>query len=111
MDTTTSGEAGARGRVASSAPLFEKLKRSRQRLLDLTLRNRLLNFRAGDPSFGDDSRAHKHLPLKGQISSVWEALVEGGKKVEILCLTKEQQFQLQREAERRRESPRSPERK
>ena len=36
----------------------EKLRRSRQRLLDLTLRNRLLNFRPGHPNYRDDLKAH-----------------------------------------------------
>ncbi len=74
--------------------VLDKLKRSRQRLLDLTLRNRLLNFRAGDPNFEDDLKAHKHLPLKGKLDSVWETLIEDGKKIAILCLTKAQQEQF-----------------
>jgi hypothetical protein len=91
------------GSTTDCSALAEKLKRSRHRLLDLTLRNRLLNFRAGDPDFNDDLRGHKHLRLKGRITDVWEAVVEDGKKAEILCLTKDQQFQLQQEADRRRE--------
>ena len=47
--------------------VVEKLRRSRQRLLDLTLRNRLLNFRPGNPNYRDDLKAHKHVVLKGHL--------------------------------------------
>ncbi len=42
----------------------EKLRRSRHRLLDLTLRNRLLNFRPGNPNYRDDLKNHNHVVLK-----------------------------------------------
>jgi hypothetical protein len=75
----------------------EKLRRSRQRLLDLTLRNRLLNFRPGDPDYRDELKAHKHVVLKGHIESVWQALVDDEKHIEIVGLTREQQTQIQQE--------------
>lgn len=75
----------------------EKLRRSRQRLLDLTLRNRLLNFRPGNPNCRDDLKAHKHVQLKGHVESVWQALVEDEKQIEIVGLTRDQQSQIQQE--------------
>ena len=59
----------------------EKLRRSRQRLLDLTLRNRLLNFRPGNPDYRDDLKGHKHVGLKGHIESLWQTLVDDEKQV------------------------------
>lgn len=75
----------------------EKLRRSRQRLLDLTLRNRLLNFRPGNPNYRDDLKTHKHVQLKGHVESVWQALVEDEKQIEIVGLTRDQQSQIQQE--------------
>ena len=75
----------------------EKLRRSRQRLLDLTLRNRLLNFRPGNPNYRDDLKAHKHVVLKGHIESLWQALVEDEKQIEVVGLTRDQQAQLAQE--------------
>src|SRR2546426_4759053 len=80
----------------------EKLRRSRQRLLDLTLRNRLLNFRPGHPNYRDDLKAHKHIVLKGQIDSVWQQLVRDEKHIEILGLTREQQAQVAQELRQKR---------
>jgi hypothetical protein len=77
--------------------VFEKLRRSRQRLLDLTLRNRLLNFRPGYPNYKDDLKAHKHVVLKGHIESLWQALVEDEKHIEIAGLTRDQQAQITQE--------------
>jgi len=82
---------GAGGDVA------EKLRRSRQRLLDLTLRNRLLNFRPGNPDHRDDLKGHTHVGLKGHIESLWEALVDHEKQVEIANLTRDQQTQISEE--------------
>ena len=75
----------------------EKLRRSRQRLLDLTLRNRLLNFRPGNPDYRDDLKGHKHVGLKGHIESLWQTLVDDEKQVEIAHLTRDQQSQLAQE--------------
>ena len=75
----------------------EKLQRSRQRLLDLTLRNRLLNFRPGNPDYRDDLRGQKHIGLKGHIKSLWQALVENEKIIKIAHLTRDQQAQLSQE--------------
>lgn len=77
--------------------VVEKLRRSRQRLLDLTLRNRLLNFRPGNPNYSDDLKAHKHVLLKGRTESLWQALVEGEKHIEIVGLTRDQMAQIARE--------------
>lgn len=82
----------ARSRLGGD--VAEKLSRSRQRLLDLTLRNRLLNFRPGNPDHRDDLKGHKHVGLKGHIESLWETLVDGGKQVEIANLTLDQQAQI-----------------
>ena len=76
---------------------IEKLRRSRQRLLDLTLRNRLLNFRPGHPNYRDDLKAHKHVVLKGHIDSVWQQLVRDEKHIEILGLTRDQHTQVAQE--------------
>jgi len=85
----------------------EKLKRSRQRLLDLTLRNRLLNFRPGDPAYTDDLRTHKHIVLKGKSEAVWAELVAAQKPIEIVALTPEEQARVDRELRYRREQQRS----
>ena len=77
--------------------VVEKLRRSRQRLLDLTLRNRLLNFRPGNPNYRDDLKTHKHVVLKGHIESLWESLVENEKPIEIAGLMRDQQAQLAQE--------------
>ncbi len=77
--------------------VVEKLRRSRQRLLDLTLRNRLLNFRPGNPNYRDDLKAHKHVVLKGHVESLWQALVEDEKHIEVVGLTREQQTQIAQE--------------
>lgn len=53
-----------------------RLRWSRQRLLDLTLRNRLLNFPSGAPDFKErDRRVYKHLPLVADVGAVWRRLV------------------------------------
>ncbi|MEI8044516.1 MAG: DUF4011 domain-containing protein, partial [Verrucomicrobiota bacterium] len=95
--------------VGSKLPpdLTEKLRRSRQKLLDLTLRNRLLNFKPGNPNFRDDQKGHKHLSLKGKTDAVWESLVEKEKRVEVVCLTKDQQLRLQSEREQLKAGRRS----
>ena len=90
-DNRTAREESVSGDVA------EKLRRSRQRLLDLTLRNRLLNFRPGNPNFKDDLKARKHVVLKGHIESLWQSLVEDEKCIEIAGLTREQQSQIAQE--------------
>jgi len=84
----------------------EKLRRSRQRLLDLTLRNRLLNFRPGNPNYRDDLKGHKHVVLKGHLDSLWENLVEKEKTIEVVCLTRAQQAQIAEEL-RLQSSPQS----
>ena len=70
--------------------VVEKLRRSRKRLLDLTLRNRLLNFRPGNPNFQDDQKAYKHLVLDGEIEFLWQYLVGQEKQIEVVCLTNDQ---------------------
>ncbi|MEI6342220.1 MAG: hypothetical protein WCR07_09695, partial [Verrucomicrobiota bacterium] len=79
----SNGEARTKGAAKDVA---EKLRRSRQRLLDLTLRNRLLNFRPGNPEHRDDHKAHKHIVLKGIIESSWRCLVVDEKQIEIVGL-------------------------
>lgn len=81
----------------STTDVAEKLRRSRQRLLDLTLRNRLLNFKPGNPEYRDDLKAHKHIVLKGHVESVWQTLVEDEKEIEVVGLTREQQAQIAQE--------------
>lgn len=87
---------------SQSGNIADKLRRSRQRLLDLTLRNRLLNFRPGNPDYRDDLKAHKHAVLKGSIESAWQQLVDNEKPVEIVGLTLEQQEQIARELQAQR---------
>jgi len=77
--------------------VVEKLRRSRQRLLDLTLRNRLLNFRPGNPNYRDDLKAHKHAVLKGHIEFLWQHLVEDERHIEVVGLTRDQQEQIAQE--------------
>ncbi len=67
----------------------EKLEASRNKLLDLTRRNRLLNFRAGDPAFEDGKRNSKHLVVEGDFESVWNQLVEREKRIEIKSILSE----------------------
>ena len=78
----------------AAGDVVEKLRRSRQRLLDLTLRNRLLNFRPGKPDYRDDLKAHKHAVLRGHIDFLWRELVEGEKHIEVIGLTRDQQAQI-----------------
>src|SRR5258706_13208301 len=85
------------GTDSPSGAVTEKLQRSRQRLLDLTLRNRLLNFRPGNPNYRDDLKAHKHVVLKGHTESLWQALVEDEKHIEVVGLTRDQQAQIAQE--------------
>ena len=87
----------ARPASSTVGDVVEKLRRSRQRLLDLTLRNRLLNFRPGNPNYRDDLKTHKHVVLKGHIESLWQSLVEEEKRIEIAGLTRDQQAQLAQE--------------
>src|SRR5437867_1885394 len=82
---------------STAGDVAEKLRRSRQRLLDLTLRNRLLNFRPGNPDYRDDLKAHKHAVLKGHIDFLWQELVEGEKHIEVIGLTRDQQSQITQE--------------
>lgn len=73
-------------------------------MLDLTLRNRLLNFRPGHPNYRDDLKAHKHVVLKGHIESVWQQLVRDEKHIEILGLTRDQQAQVAEEIRQKRDA-------
>jgi hypothetical protein len=70
---------------ASQSSAAAKLDRSRDLLLDLTLRNRLLNFPQGNPEFDDPyDRVQKNLPLKADIGKIWEKLVNDETTVRIL---------------------------
>jgi hypothetical protein len=82
---------------SNGGDVVEKLLRSRKCLLDLTLRNRLLNFRPGNPNYQDDQKAHKHLVLDGEIEFVWQCLVEQEKQIEVVCLTNDQREQIAEE--------------
>jgi very-short-patch-repair endonuclease len=61
----------------------ELMKASRKKLLDLSLRNRLLNYAPADPEHRDDGRAHKFLKLQGRLKPVWERLVAEDKQLKI----------------------------
>jgi very-short-patch-repair endonuclease len=76
--STSSSEAHADGQVFS-----ELMRSSRKNLLDLSLRNKLLNFAPVGPDHKDDGRAHKYLKLGGQIETVWERLVATEKQLRI----------------------------
>lgn len=61
-----------------------EMEASRERLLDLTLRNNgLLSFKPADPSHHDDGRAHKYLLVHGKIKAVWSQLIDKEKDVKI----------------------------
>src|SRR6266516_7483620 len=92
----------------AAGDVVEKLRRSRQRLLDLTLRNRLLNFRPGKPDYRDDLKAHKHAVLRGHIDFLWRELVEGEKHIEVIGLTRDQQAQITTQLRLQYESRPSP---
>ena len=98
LQRTLLGMPTADARTNSNAgDVVEKLQRSRKRLLDLTLRNRLLNFRPGNPNFQDDQKAYKHVVLDGQIEFIWQNLVEQEKQIEVACLTNDQREQIAEE--------------
>ena len=80
--------------ASGGSDVSEKLRRSRQRLLDLTLRNRLLNFRPGNPDYRDDLKGHKHVGFKGHLPSLWQTLVEDEKIIEIAHLSRDQQAEI-----------------
>lgn len=63
---------------------FAKLmEASRKNLLDLSLRNRLLNYSPADPEHRDDGRAHKFLVVRGRLKASWERLVGEAKQLHI----------------------------
>ncbi len=100
----------ANNRITSNASdVVEKLQRSRKRLLDLTLRNRLLNFRPGNPNYQDDQKAHKHLVLDGEIEHLWQYLVDQEKQIEVACLTNDQRELIAEELQSGSDSSSSPE--
>jgi very-short-patch-repair endonuclease len=69
---------------SSEANLYAELMRSsRKRLLDLSLRNRLLNYGPADPEHHDDGRAHKFLKVCGRFEAVWERLVAEDKQLRV----------------------------
>lgn len=59
------------------------MESSRKKLLDLSLRNRLLNFSPANPEYQDDSRAHKFLVIQGKLRPVWDRLVDEEKQLRI----------------------------
>lgn len=82
------------GNDSNPSAIADKLGRSRKKLLDLTLRNRLLNFRPGNPRFSDDGKAHKQIPFQANLSSLWQSLVEDKKSIQVSALTREQLEQV-----------------
>ncbi len=82
------------GNDSNPSAIADKLGRSRKKLLDLTLRNRLLNFRPGNPRFSDDGKAHKQIPFQANLSSLWQSLVEDKKSIQVSALTREQLEQI-----------------
>lgn len=59
------------------------MEASRKNLLDLSLRNRLLNYSPADPEHRDDGRAHKFLVVRGRLKAAWERLVGEAKQLRI----------------------------
>ena len=59
------------------------MKASRKKLLDLSLRNKLINFPPVSPEHKDDGRAHKFLKVGGQLKAVWDRLVDEEKQLKI----------------------------
>jgi|GEM_PF-3365260 len=86
-----------KGATEEDVAIKGKLASSRQRLLDLTLRNRLLNFKPGSPTYSETKRSQKHLTVKGHLESVWDRLVEKSSQIEIHPLTKELREKIARE--------------
>ena len=69
---------------AKQANFFaELMKASRKKLLDLSLRNKLINFPPVGPDHKDDGRAHKYLKVGGQLKAVWDRLVDDEKQLKI----------------------------
>lgn len=70
--------------IKSETHSFAKLMAaSRKKLLDLSMRNRLLNYSPADPDHREDSRAHKYLVVKGRLKAVWDRLVDDDKQLRI----------------------------
>jgi very-short-patch-repair endonuclease len=85
----------SRGQAGSTG---EKLEWSRQQLLDLTARNKLLNFPPGAPDFKDrDNRVYKHMPVLANLNAVWRRLVGDGKSIRVFCSEEGGQDQRSRE--------------
>ena len=63
-----------------------EMESSRERLLDLTLRNKLLNFAPADPAHHDDGRAHKFLLVQGKIKAIWSRLMDEEKDLKNTAL-------------------------
>lgn len=59
------------------------MRASRKKLLDLSLRNKLLNFPPVGPDHKDDGRAHKYLKLGSRFKAVWDRLVADDKQLKI----------------------------
>ncbi|NJL72651.1 MAG: DUF4011 domain-containing protein [Candidatus Competibacteraceae bacterium] len=51
--------------------------------MDLSLRNRLLNFAPADPEHQDDGRTHKFMTVNGNMRKVWCRLVDEEKQLRI----------------------------
>lgn len=80
-------------KTVSSTPIdprfcAREMESSRERLLDLTLRNKLLNFAPADPAHHDDGRAHKYLVVQGKIKVVWSRLMDEEKDLKIRLFAK-----------------------
>lgn len=72
------------GNHSNDRQFFAKLmEASRKNLLDLSLRNRLLNYSPADPEHRDDGRAHKFLVVRGRLKASWERLVGEAKQLKI----------------------------
>jgi very-short-patch-repair endonuclease len=81
MDSETATENGT---AKSETQSFAKLMAaSRKKLLDLSMRNRLLNYSPADPDHRDDGRAHKFLIVRGYLKAVWDRLVDDEKQLRI----------------------------
>jgi very-short-patch-repair endonuclease len=78
-----SNSAPTKNTEAQGSFFAELMKSSRKKLLDLSLRNKLLNFPPVAPDYNDDGRAHKFLKVGGRLQAVWERLVDDTKALKI----------------------------
>jgi hypothetical protein len=81
------------------------LTSARQKLLDLTRRNRLISFKAGDPA--SEKTSADAIRLIGDITKSWKAIVAEEQTREILVFTQKEMDSAQSDMERMRHERRA----